>query len=212
MFDSGITAHNLIKGLKDEVDIAIPITEQSYIDWLNSLEQLLYSEVIKEQNKVTIRGVHGSIPVSIPMDNISAEVTNDNEGDIRFEDIHAVYADDKQLIKSTVASGVLFPYSYYKEGDALKINFGHGDGTVAQDKSVRIVYFVKPALKTESTAAFTNVMVPVEFIDLVKAKLRGEAYKVANEDSLAAKWLNDYNILLETFKAWLSDKQPTFGM
>ena len=44
-----------------------------------------------------------------------------------------------------------------------------------------------------------NVMVPVEFIDLVKAKLRGEAY-VCQRGSLVAKWLNDYNVLLETFK------------
>ena len=57
-----------------------------------------------------------------------------------------------------------------------------------------------------------NVMLPIEFIDLVKAKLRGEAYKLANEDSIAAKWLNDYNTLLETFKAWIADKSSNFGM
>ena len=55
-------------------------------------------------------------------------------------------------------------------------------------------------------------MVPVEFIDLVKAKLRGEAYKLVNEGEIAAMWLNDYNILLETFKAWISEKAPNFGM
>ena len=58
----------------------------------------------------------------------------------------------------------------------------------------------------------SNVMVPLEFIDLVKAKLRGEAYKLANEDDIAAKWLNDYNILLETFKAWISEKSSNFGL
>ena len=57
-----------------------------------------------------------------------------------------------------------------------------------------------------------NVMVPLEFIDLVKAKLRGEAYKLANEDVLSAKWLNDYNILLENFKMWISEKNSNFGI
>jgi len=55
-------------------------------------------------------------------------------------------------------------------------------------------------------------MLPIEFIDLAKAKLRGEAYKVANEDSLAAKWINDYNMLVETFKAWIERERANFGM
>jgi hypothetical protein len=71
---------------------------------------------------------------------------------------------------------------------------------------------VKPELKTISNYASKYVMLPIEFIDLIKAKLRGEAYKYANEDNLAAKWLNDYNVLVETFKAWLSNKQPEFGI
>ena len=55
-------------------------------------------------------------------------------------------------------------------------------------------------------------MLPPELIDLAKAKLRGEAYKLANEDGLAAKWLNDYNVLLETFKVWIQSKAPAFGI
>lgn len=208
MFDSGIFAHDLIEQIKSEADIAPDITDESYIQWLNAVEQLLYSEVIKEQKAIMLHSTYSHIG----MDSITDEFTDANEGDIRFEDIHAVYVDGRQLIKSTVASGVFFPYSYCKEGNALKINFGPDDGTAVPDRTVRIVYFVKPKLKTESNIATETVKVPVEFIDLVKAKLRGEAYKVANEDDVAAKWLNDYNVLLETFKLWLSEKQPTFGM
>ena len=57
-----------------------------------------------------------------------------------------------------------------------------------------------------------HVKVPAEFIELVSAKLRGEACKLANEDALAAKWLSDYNVLLETFKTWIAGKQPSFGL
>ena len=200
MFDSGITASALIEQIKDEADIAIPIPDASYVLWLNALEQLLYTELIQEQGKIELDGVNGSV---ISIDTLGVP---NGENAIRFEDIHTVYADDVQLIESTVTSGVIFPNTYYKIGNDVGVNLVH------QPEKVRITYFVKPELKTTENISTKNVMVPIEFVDLVKAKLRGEAYKVANEGELAAMWVNDYNILLETFKAWLSGKQPEFGM
>lgn len=200
MFDSGIKASDLIEQVKDEADIALTIPDTSYVLWLNELEQLLYTELIQEQGKIELGGVNGDI---IPIDTLNVP---NGENTVRFEDIHAIYADSTQLIKSTVASGVIFPNTYYKKGCDIGMNL------VKQPKKVQVVYFVKPELKTDDNINATDVMVPVEFVDLVTAKLRGEAYKVANEDSLAAKWLNDYNILLETFKAWLSVKRPEFGL
>lgn len=199
MFDSGISVKSLIEELKNtEVDIALDIPDKTYEEWLNSLQQLLYTEVIKEQKKVTITGTTQS-PIEL-----SSIIVSYDENTPRFEDIYAVYADDTQLIKSTVTSGHIFPNTFYKEDDNIGYN------TKNTPAEITIVYIVKPALITSTYS--TNVMVPVEFIDLVKAKLRGEAYKLANEDSIAAKWLNDYNILLETFKAWIAEKSPNFGM
>ena len=54
-------------------------------------------------------------------------------------------------------------------------------------------------------------MLPYEFLDMVKAKLRGEAYKIANENSIAANWLNDYNAILMDFRAWVETKRASFG-
>lgn len=200
MFDSGIKAASLIEQIKNEADIAIPIANESYVSWLNALEQLLYTELIQEQGKIELDGVNGSV---IGIDTLNVP---NGENAIRFEDIHAIYADQTQLIKSTVASGVIFPDTYYKIGNDIGINLKK------EPENIKIVYFVKPALKTTDNISITNVMLPNEFIDLAKSKLRGEAYKIANEDSLAAKWMNDYNVLLETFKAWISTKQSEFGM
>ena len=200
MFDSGMKASVLIEQIKNEADIAIPIADSSYVSWLNALEQLLYTEFIQEQGKIELDGVNGSV---IGIDTLNVP---DGENAVRFEDIHAVYADQTQLIESTVASGAIFPDTYYKIGNDIGLNLKK------EPKKVKIIYFVKPELKTTDNIAALNVMIPVEFIDLAKAKLRGEAYKVANEMELAAMWINDYNVLLETFKAWLSGKQPEFGM
>lgn len=205
MFDSGISVKNLIEELKNtEVDIALEIPNATYVTWLNSLQQLLYTEIIKEQRSVAINATEYLNPMEI-----SAIKVSQNENAPRFEDIHAIYADGTQLIKSTVTSGVIFPDTFYKNNNNI------GYHTRKLPIEFVVIYIVKPALVTvteDDEINDTNVMVPVEFIDLVKAKLRGEAYKLSNEDSIAAKWLNDYNILLETFRAWIVEKSSNFGM
>lgn len=194
MFDSKITAKKLIETIQSEADIAIDIPNQNYIDWLNALEQLLYREVIQEQALMLFADPGASAPLCI-----------EDKG-IRFEDIHAVYADKTQLIKSTLASGHIFPDSYYKDDNRLGLKL-----TDDADE-LKVIYFAKPELKTEDDWNMQNVMLPIEFIDLAKAKLRGEAYKLANEGELAAMWLNDYNAMLEIFKIWIAEKQPKFGI
>lgn len=204
MFDSGISVKNLVEELKTEVDIATEISDATYVQWLNSLQQLLYTEVIKEQRKKVLQP-----PFENNLIDISSMAENNENAPI-FEDIHAVYADDTQLIKSTVTSGVIFRNTFFRITNKLAFN------TENVPEEITIIYFVRPALVTTTShgniSEGINVMVPIEFIDLVKAKLRGEAYKLANEGELSAMWLNDYNILLETFKAWIAEKSPKFGL
>ena len=200
MFDSGISVKKLIDGLQSEVDIALEIPDETYIDWLNSLQQLLYTEVIKEQKKTTLQGTMLN-PISL-----SLIMKENNENTPIFEDIYAVYADGVQLIQSTLTSGVIFPNTFFKNNNRI------GYRTKTPPQEMIIIHIVRPALVTIEQYDNTNVMIPIEFIDLVKSKLRGEAYKLANEDALAAKWLNDYNTLLETFRAWVTEKASNFGI
>ncbi len=204
MFESGISVKNLIDELKNtEVDIALEIPNITYVTWFNSLQQLLYTEIIKEQKKVTVSEWENNL-VDI------SSIKGENENTPIFEDIHTVYTDNgTQLIKSTVASGVIFPNTFFRITDKLGFN------TKETPSELTIVYFVRPALVyVDNNDEIDNgtVKLPVEFIDLVKAKLRGEAYKLVNEDNIAAKWLNDYNNLLETFKVWIASKSSNFGM
>ena len=205
MFDSGISVKNLIEELKNtEVDIALDIPNSTYVEWLNSLQQLVYRELIKEQKLSDF--VDLSTSNTIKMQDIPI---SEGENTPRYEDIHAVYADDVQLIKSTFASGFIFPNTYFKNNNDLCYS------TSFVPKKLTIVHFVKPALITvdeKDVVDDSKVMLPIEFIELAKSKLRGEAYKLANEDNIAAKWLNDYNVYLETFKAWITDKSSTFGL
>lgn len=247
MFDSGISAKTFITQIKEEADIAPQISDERYIVWLNALEQLLYSEIIKEQRQIAadvlidygtsdmpvyITGRNRNVYIDDGSDELITTIdsfypynitaASRGEDDIRFEDIHAVYADGTQLIKSTAASGTFFPDTYYKTiykkvtGTVLSpketILNGIGFKLKTIPETLTLVYHARPILKTADNYDAQHVMLPVEFIEPAAAKLRGEAYKLANEDSLSAKWLNDYNILLETFKAWMSARQAEFGL
>ena len=196
MFNSGKKVKDLIAELRDEVDIAVEIPTSTYLEWLTSLEHLCYSEIIKEQREISV--LNPTTPVTINELPIS-----DDEAPIRFEDIYTVYADDVQLIKSTLASGRIFPDTFYKDNDNLGFN------SLYNTRELKIVYLARPKVKTDDNG---NVMFPVEFLDLVKAKLRGEAYKLADENNQSAKWINDYNIKLEHFKVWCNNRASQFGM
>lgn len=196
MFNSGKSVAELITELRDEVDIALEIPTSTYLVWLNSIEQLCYSEIIKEQREITIANPSHTIL-------LTSLTVSEDEAPVRFEDIYAVYADGVQLMKTTLASGRIFPDTYYKQMDDLGLNLPY------MTKELKVIYFVRPKIKTSEEG---SVMMPIEFIDLVKAKMRGEAYKLVNEDALAGKWLNDYNVLLETFKVWCNNKASQFGM
>ena len=225
MFYSGISVKELIKELNAEVDIALDIPNATYVQWLNSLQQLLYTEVIKEQKLTTFgkvtKPVYGAA-ISKGLQHKILEISDafsfassEEESHPRFEDIYTIFFNGVQLIKSTVTSGTLFPNTYFKENNDIGYYAYVEENNPDFKYEWQIIYFVKPALvKVDDNDEIIDakVMLPVEFIDLAKAKLRGEAYKLANEDSLAAKWLNDYNILLETFKSWIADKSPNFGM
>lgn len=202
MFDSGVKAKSLIDSIKFEADIALPIASSTYLEWLSALEQLIYSEIIREQKAVTLNGTH-----DIPID-LSEIQPGEFEAPVRYEDIYTVYADEEQLIQSTVTSGVIFRDTWYKTENNLGLNLSKTPETI------KIIYFVRPAIKKGSGEEIPDipVFVPFEFLDMVRAKLLGEAYKMANEDGLAAKWINEYNVIMQTFQAWSVNHKANFGM
>ena len=196
MFDSGKTVSELITEIKAEADVSLKIPDATYIGWLNELEQLCYTEIIKEQREIDIK--NPTSPISV-----SDLTVSEDEAPIRFEDIYTIYADYVQLSKTTLASGYIFPDTFFKKGNDIGFNY---DGLIMD---MKIIYFAKPKVKKSADG---NVMLPIEFMHMAKAKLRGEAYKLVNEDALASKWLNDYNIAIENFKTWCNNKSSQFGM
>ena len=202
MYNSGITVGTFITDLKSEVDISQEIGSSTILRWVSSLEQLLYSDIIlfeKYEDVTSIVDSQGHLYFS-DLNVQSWEKYPD------FDDILKVFCDGVELTKSGQIAGVQF----YTDKQIYVDN--NSDGLeifpFETPEKVEVMWRNKPAIKSDTTE---EIMVPYEWIEMVYAKLRGECYKLANDDVLAAKWLNDYNNQLESFKIWIAEHRKRFG-
>ena len=203
MYNSGITAAELVAAVKNEADISVNIPDSVWFRAINTVEQFLYTEILREyaSYKLSYADISDDIiPLSgiLPVQN-GAAIPN-------YDDIAKVFADDLEIERSGVIGATEFPEKdlYYTDYDGnLVLNLAdYAD-------EITVIYRLRPTLKAVGSA--DTVAVPPEFLDLVAAKMRGEAYKIANEDGLAAKWLADYNAQLESFKVWVASRNQRYG-
>lgn len=196
MYDSAITAESFVELVASTVNIGCTLPDDFYLDVLSRLEQLLYSEYIREERLLFADAIDGEIDLSqaqVPM----------GERDPRADDVFAVYFGDRPLRRIRLSEAYLLDpelgqESFYKSDDA-KISLCLSEEAEVDD--VAVFYYAAPRLKT-GDGRCDNVALPFEFLPLAEAKLRGEAYKLADDDAAAAKWLAEYNSLVASFAAW----------
>lgn len=206
LYDSAVTTADFILGLRDELDIASIIPDSAFIRWLNTVEQTVYTELIREMRSVhlTVDYVDGDTP-SFSLSDI---VPSDGEDPVIFDDILKVYVDGIELDRVSLISGVTFDNlgMYYIDGGRVMVK------TLVPASEVTVIHVVRPVKKAVENGELPRetVKLPAEWLEIAASRLRGEAYKLANDDNLAAKWLNDYNLYLEQFKVWLK-KNKVYG-
>lgn len=203
MYDSGITARALISNVSSEADITIPIDSESWYRWINAVEQFVYTEILNEYTSVTLNYAE----LTNDTINLNNDITTANGcAAPNFDDIIKIYADETELDRTSVISGLIFvdkPLYYTDYSGNIKMNL------TGYPENIVIIYRLRPELKSSLTDR--NINIPIEFIDMLAARMRGEAYKIANEDNLSAKWLSDYNIQLESFKLWATRRNERYG-
>jgi len=205
MYDSGVTAKAFIDSLIQEADISIEIPYTSMLRWLSAVEQFAYTEILKEYKRCTMDLTQE------PFDVIRLDTLPIPEGAAIpiYDDIVRVYGEKGQEIrKAGAVAGYEFPDFdlYYTDYDGHLIL-----STRIEQAEITVIYRIRPEIKTEDNKAALNVALPPEYLDMAGAKIRGEAYKIANEDGLAAKWLADYNTQMENFKVWAASRNERYG-
>lgn len=204
MYSSGITAQELIETIKSETDISIPVPDKSYIHSINAIEQFIYSELLNEFVKVDIKYSEIENDI-IPLD--SLEKPNNTLSPI-FDDVIRIFADGDEVERAGANAAYDFTeknlfYNKYDNNITLSLE--------RRPDTITVIFRIRPILKAENNINTQYVYVPIEFLDLVSSKVRGDVYKLVNEDVLSAKWLSEYNAQLESFKIWAAGKNQRFG-
>ena len=203
MYNSGISTADLIKSVKSEIDIEIPISDESWYRWINAVEQFVYTEILSLFVSTVVysdqfEGKTLEIYKHFPSKNGWSEPS--------YDDIVKVYADDTELERTSVVSGIVFDdkpmyYTDYAGNIKLCIPF--------EATQITVIYKIRPVLKVKDDSSKINL--PVEYVDMLAARLRSEAYKIANDDGQAAKWAAEYNAQLENFKIWAEARGVRYG-
>lgn len=202
-----MTIKKCIDLLKEDVDIANLYDDEIYLYYINELLQLLYSDIIREEN---ISECSSDMTVF----SLEDAPVSENERSISFESISRLYINGRLLTKSNISRAGIFPDIFYKIPDeklSEKIGFSTDNAPVY---NLKIYYFFRPCIYTKSEEAvngcLNKIPLPYEWTGLLLSKVKGEIYKLANEDGLSAKWLGEFNNLLENFKAWCDTHSGTF--
>ena len=192
MFTCNQTLGALIDGVMADMGLYVEIPRETYREVVNEAIGRLYTEVVCERGEVPFTPYNGSISIesiAVPADTAP----------LREEDILLIR-------KSAQFIHRLSPHRF------LLITSNDGNFYTVEDgvlrftptwngHSLHLIYRRRPRPFTETDEGRT-IPLPEEYLSLLRAKLRGEIYKLANEDVLSAKWLGEYNSILPAFAAY----------
>lgn len=191
MYQSSITVGTLIDSVKESMGLYTDIDRAFYRDTLNECLAVLYREVIDERAHARVKSVEGRIAyktISVPLGQATPGAI-----DIRgliYQDIPLQYLPPDKFPLVVTADGNF--YTLMEDGIHLT--------PTRSTTELHVMYTVRPQRYGAGDEGAT-VPFPNEYLSLLRAKLRGEAYKLANEDGFAAKWLGEYNHTLAAFAA-----------
>lgn len=168
-----------------------------YRDRLSEALIFLWSAVIRMRASGEATPKNGLLPCgNIPVP--------DGAGAVHPRDVLAVYCGGRQLRylpPEELASAAGMPYCFYTvtpEG----IRLSHTEAA----QPMEVVFTLRPPIYGESDES-RPVPLPDEFLPMLAAKVRGEVYRLANEDGLCAKWLAVYNAGLADLYDYLAERR-----
>ena len=201
IFSSTVTAKALIDEAISELGLFKEPARATLYRLFNECLTRLYTEVICHRECLEMTCTSGTLTYSDLKTKLGQSISAEDICDIAvkspFNPILRATAWTQKLLPSNTACYVC---------DKNRITF-----YPSTRQTYLIFYVYHPLPVTADTESTATVALPEEYHSLLRAKLRGEAYKLANEDELAAKWLGEYNLLLEDFCRYVARKKEALS-
>ena len=192
MFSSSCTADGLIDRAISELGYAKAPEREVFYNSLNDCLARLYSEVIVPRRRYPLTAQNGCA-------NLKEVALPEHCAPLRTTDIVAAWNGARQLRFLPYTVLPLGGKGYYTLADEHLIL---GDGEDGENLSVDVI--LRPERFSEENGT-ECVPFPDEFLSLLLCRMRGDALRLSGEDGEAAKWLGEYNTLLDEFANWLAE-------
>ena len=199
IFNSNCKVNGYIDNIMNEANVISGVPKETFLRWYNELIEFLYSEIVQHERLKEFE-TSKEVPC-FPFNG------RDDERDIKYENIRSVFAGTTQLSRSRPSQIGRIENIYYLDSNNI-LDFCVGYGNTEESYILKLFYNYIPKEVTEDSDA--TIPLPSPFVEMVASKLRGELYKIVNDDELSAKWLNDFNNQLENFKIYVSERRKKF--
>lgn len=196
MLCSTVTIKNFLDELIADMGLYEGCEREVYRKRMNDTLNFLYTVIIRSEAEGAATPKNGLIPRS-------AIPAPSNAAGVQLNDVLAVYDGSRKLrylppADLPAAAGLPGFYTVTQEGIRLS------DSGI--DHPLRIRFIERP-IQYGADSENTYIPLPNEFLPMLAARVRGEVYRLVNEDAPAAKWLALYNAYLADFHTYLAARR-----
>lgn len=204
MFDSGYPVEKIVSEVENETNLAFPVTRENYVSWYNLCEQGLYSDIIKEEKTEETGYLQELYIDDIPVCDVYTDIMRSDDVQGVFLETNGKKRELEHVSLKNYLRGIGSAYAYATEGKRFIFRRADG-GTDGKLIFLRRVRPVPKRLIGETICG--TVMLPEEYLELVRCRLRSEKYRLMDEDVMCAKWINEYNYHLQMFTEFIEARR-----
>jgi len=202
MFTSSVKVADFIIDIKAQMDN--PYSDTAIVGWINEVEQMIYSEIIKDYKEhiFTVGTAETEVPIALSY--VEDLITKT----FLFEDIRKVevkHGTSAYNEYSSTSLAYVPDYSFYKTGEKL------GYSNPKDGDSVKVIFKEIPVMKLAANKASEYLNLPNSFLKIHKYYAFAQILKLKREFAESGNWINDYNAALSDFRLWYEEHKADYG-